>query len=642
MTGNVPSKTEHGGYFVKILLLFIVAITAAASTKPMSFHMPGIGLDQSWPDAALYATRHKLAFGSEFAFTSGPFSPLYTRLFPLEITPLVLVISLLWAAIFARLLYQASLRLQKVNERLFYLYIFLLGISAQFFLFDGIILFVIYGICVLYLRKEVGPAFLALTIIAAGAFCTAKFSFLVFALPACLILDAASVLRKELPYKSALLLLSMFALFVACGQSPFSFPDYIKASLEIAAGYSAAMNIGTKGVELALWLIAAITLLYLALRKNLTWNQIWEPLLLSGYLFLLLKAGFIRNDGHTLIAWTGTFLAIPLIGPAGHETSLNRGRIAFSMMLCAFFLFKISGVTPRTFQAFQPIKEAASQSRRVLEVAVHPRAWMDEMTNKFSKAEQEIDSVSSLPSVNGPVDIIPSRQSEVIAKKLDYRPRPTVQEYSTYSANLIRRNREFYESDRAPEFVLFAPGSIDDRHPASAEGALWPFFLQNYKPVGGSDDIVTLQKRKVGVQNILQKPILIQSGIDEPVRIPAFPPAIFVKIDVEYSLAGKILAVFFKPPLLRLKVIYQDGTSQNYRVIPEMAREGAILVPTIETADDFRRLYTNSHIDRLKRPTTFQFAAGKIARLAYKSTVSFSFSGLDLNSISDASTTRPE
>jgi hypothetical protein len=434
----------------------------------------------------------------------------------------------------------------------------------------------------------------------------------------------------------------MFTLFVLCGQSPFSFPDYIKASLEIAAGYSAAMSIGTKGVELGLWLITATGLIYLSLRKNLTLQAILECLLLCGYLLVLLKAGFVRNDGHTLIAWTGIFLAIPIICSAVQETSLHLGRIVASMTLCVFFLFKISGVSLRTFHPFQTVKEAASQSTALFRTALHPQAWVDEMTNRFSQAEQAIDSASSIPSVNGPVDIIPSRQSEVIAKKLDYRPRPTVQEYSTYSSSLIRRNREFYESDRAPEFVLFAPGSIDGRHPASAEGALWPLFLRNYDLVANTEDIVTLKKRNVGLKEILQKPILIRSRTEEPVSVPASSSALFVKIDVEYSLIGKILTILFKPPLVRLKVIYQGGDSQSYRLIPEMAREGAVLVPTITTVEDFRRLYTNSHIDELKHPKALQLDIGKIGRWAYRNTVSFSFAGLDLDSISNASETHPK
>jgi hypothetical protein len=434
----------------------------------------------------------------------------------------------------------------------------------------------------------------------------------------------------------------MFALFVLCGQSPFSFPDYIKASLEVAAGYSAAMSIGTKGVELVLWLITATGLVYLSLKKKPTLQAIPECLLLCGYLLVLLKAGFVRNDGHTLIAWTGIFLAIPVICSAVQESSLRFGRIMASMMLCVFFLFKISGVSLRTFYPFQTVKDAASQSTAIFRIALHPQAWLGEMTNSFQQAERTIDNDSSLPSVNGPVDIIPSRQSEVIAKKLDYRPRPTVQEYSTYSTSLIQRNREFYESARAPEFVLFAPGSIDGRHPASAEGALWPLFLQNYEPVAVTEDILTRQKRNVRLKEILQQPILIQSKIEKPVSVPASPSALFVKIDVEYSLAGKILGILFKPPLVRLKVIYPDGSSENYRLIPDMAREGSVLVPTITTVEDFRRLYTNSHLDELKRPKALQLDIGKIGRWAYQNTVSFSFAGLDLDSISNAGETHPK
>ena len=66
---------------------------------------------------------------------------------------------------------------------------------------------------------------------------------------------------------------------------------------------------------------------------------------------------------------------------------------------------------------------------------------------------------TSLPRLEGAVDIIPSKQSLLIAHGLDYRPRFTVQEYTTYTDVLIERNRAFFRGALAPANLI--PAGLD-------------------------------------------------------------------------------------------------------------------------------------------------------------------------------------
>ena len=75
-----------------------------------------------------------------------------------------------------------------------------------------------------------------------------------------------------------------------------------------------------------------------------------------------------------------------------------------------------------------------------------------------------------LPPLAGTVDILPSEQTSVLANRLDYHPRPSFQDYSTYTAGLIDANRDFYAGGAAPDWVLFGPGGLDDRYPTLTEG----------------------------------------------------------------------------------------------------------------------------------------------------------------------------
>ena len=136
------------------------------------------------------------------------------------------------------------------------------------------------------------------------------------------------------------------------------------------------------------------------------------------------------------------------------------------------------------------------QVGRAAELLLDPPGWMAHQREEKAQSFRAVRSRRPLPALDGSGDVIPSVQSELIASGLEYRPRPTIQEYTTYSASLIDRNRRFFSGPRAPKYLLFAPGSIDGRHPASAEGPLWPLFLSLYEPVDRVRGMLLLRRRE--------------------------------------------------------------------------------------------------------------------------------------------------
>jgi hypothetical protein len=262
---------------------------------------------------------------------------------------------------------------------------------------------------------------------------------------------------------------------------------------------------------------------------------------------------------------------------------------------------------------------------------------MAEKEQQFAAARDQLHVAAQLPALSGSVDIIPSRQSEVIAAQLDYRPRPTIQEYTTYSPPLIQRNREFYLSPKAPDFVLFAPGSIDDRHPASAEGALWPLLLQRYEPFERSNDLLVLRKRSQPLPDLLGAPIGRRVRLGERIDVPASTAPLFVKIDVQYSVLGRLAEQLLKPSSILLRAFYAEGPSEDYRLIPGMAREGAILVPTLTTSQMFLQLFDGAAAANSRmRPVAFSVVASWRQSWAYKSDVAISFAEIDTGILSRA------
>jgi hypothetical protein len=633
-----------------VVLFAVLLLVAVAGIRPAVFGFPTAGLDASWVAAISYAVEKSLAFGSEIVFTSGPLSSLYHRMYPHELAPAIIVLDCVWVVVFVIQLEELLSPLFDRREWRWLFGLFLAGLIllAERFLRDGLMLFFVFAAAYRYTLPRAPSLVLLASIVVTAAFCMAKFSVLVLALPAFLIVDALSVTRREVPYKTALLVLCFVVAFVAAGQSLSGLPAYLQASLEVSQGYSAGMSIDGAPDSIWLWIVSSLAIVVAAAVAAWPAIKVGGPgrataiaqwLLLIGYLFVLMKAGFVRHDGHSLIAWTGLFLAIPAVALASGPVWAKYRPFEVTLVLSFLYLYG-PYVQKMPLNVLNPVGIAVRSIATlggVADFARRPFGWMAEKEQQFAAARDQLHVAAQLPALSGSVDIIPSRQSEVIAAQLDYRPRPTIQEYTTYSPPLIQRNREFYLSPKAPDFVLFAPGSIDDRHPASAEGALWPLLLQRYEPFERSNDLLVLRKRSQALPDLLGAPIGRRVRLGERIDVPASTAPLFVKIDVQYSVLGRLAEQLLKPSSILLRAFYAEGPSEDYRLIPGMAREGAILVPTLTTSQMFLQLFDGAAAANSRmRPVAFSVVASWRQSWAYKSDVAISFAEIDTGILSRA------
>jgi hypothetical protein len=653
MRAQRPKISSFGPGVAHVALFVVLLLVAVASIRPAVFDFPTGGLDASWVAAIAYAVEKGFAFGSEIVFTAGPLSSIYHRMYPHEFAPAIIVLDCVWVVVFVIQLEEllASLFDRREWRWLFGLFLAGLVLLAERFLRDGLMLFFVFAAAHRYARGRSGAVVMLASITVIAAFGMAKFSVLVLALPAFVIVDALSVARRGIPYKTVLLVLCLVIAFVAAGQPLSNLPAYLRASLEVSQGYSAGMSIDGAPDSIWLWVISSLAIVVAAavaawpaikVRGPGRATAIAQLLLLLGYLFVLLKAGFVRHDGHSLIAWTGLFLAVPAVALASGP--IWKKYYPFEVTLFISFLYLYGPyVQKMPLSVLNPVGIAARSIATldgVADFVRRPRGWMAEKEQQFAVASDRLHAAAQLPMLSGAVDIIPSRQSEVIAAQLDYRPRPTIQEYTTYTPPLIQRNREFYLSPKAPDFVFFAPGSIDGRHPASAEGALWPLLLQRYEPFERSNDLLVLRKRSQPLPDLLGAPTGRRAKLGERIDVPTSTSPLFVKIDVQYSLPGRLAEQLLKPPSIVLRAFYAEGPPEDYRLIPGMAREGAFLVPTVKTPDMFLQLYDGDVAANSRmRPVAFSVMASWRQSWAYKSDVGFTFAEIDTGILSRADNT---
>ncbi len=148
----------------------------------------------------------------------------------------------------------------------------------------------------------------------------------------------------------------------------------------------------------------------------------------------------------------------------------------------------------------------------------------------------------------------------VLAAGLDYRGRPSFQEYSTYTAGLAAANRAFLRGPGAPRWVLFGPesptatwrstaASRAGRGPAVAGPARpLPARPPHRRPRGAG------AARRAGAGRRSGRPATPRRGFGAVACRSATGGPVWATVDVRPNLAGRVLSALFRPPLLTLAV----------------------------------------------------------------------------------------
>ena len=274
------------------------------------------------PKVSVFALLHGLSFGRDFVFTSGPLSPIYTGLFSENYTLPISLVSLFDGGVSRGSCSEHPGAAVDAESRLGF---FLLAATIIVLAYptgrDSLLLLIPVLTALLYANRIGGPVIILPGIALSAAVSLAKFSVFPLAIGAFVLIDFLSVARRDWPYKTICLLLTASILFAATGQDLADFPAYILANIEFSSGYSAAMSVDPPQwgrLLLIAWFALAALLLVLVVIGE--WRMcrldisdrptgLTRVLLLAGFLFILVKAAFVRHDLHTLIGWSGLALA---------------------------------------------------------------------------------------------------------------------------------------------------------------------------------------------------------------------------------------------------------------------------------------------------------------------------------------------
>ena len=661
-------------YNICRLYLFLITFLLTLSWfLPMNPAVIGEGLDPSWKVTLNYAFLEKLSFGQNVIFTYGPLSFLNTNMFHPSLYGFVFVYQVLVALVFAAI----SVAILNVKRNMFVkslLYIAMIIIAIQssavvdnLNLALPVLLVIVVGIQKLTQNNRTFlNAIVVLLLILLALTLLAKGSSLLIVIPVLLMLDITRILERRLPIYIASIALIFSIIWIVVGQPISGLIPYFTTLFELIRGYSEmAINGPTKNIY-AILLCAVCLAIGFAILIFTQYKRVVETkdaksevtvvylvvalLSVALVVFLSFKSGFVRHDGHETLAFFGIFIAallVVIIYFAFLKLRLvTLIPILLSVSVCTFFygqymqesFYKNRNYALLSAQhAFytKPI-ESFNFVKRAGAARAAPEPFLVSLLGEAYDLEKKYTGLSEkvrLPDYlqDKTVDIFPWDQAVIIAKHLNFRPRPVIQSYSVYTNSLVRRNIDYYLSTDAPEYVVFSVKTIDDRYPSIDDGALWPIIWRRYEAVDLVDGFLILKRRldenivknnwgEVESYNLdLGKALDINSNNND---------LLWLKGEVSKNWWGKIVGILFKVPIFRVVINFDDGSSQTHRILASTFESGFLLSPYVSTASEFA-LSQISGTPTLKNVQSIQFVDSPAIRRFYHHNVKLTIENLD-------------
>ena len=470
--------------------------------------MPAAGLEPSWVMALREAFTKGLHWGPEVVITFGPLGFAYGNAFEPHTFGYTLAIWCLLAVAMGLGLIAVTRRLGWPTSVVATAGIVIAAASPDVLFFLVPILLVLCWACTEGTGRRVA---LAVLLIAMMFITQMKLSALPSCLLAVLLIDGARITERRWPGYTILYLAGVLGTWLLAGQRITDIPTYVAGTLQVIRGYDGAMQIFGPDREtvqfLACALLSACWFGWCLWRRSgsLTrTRRVIVGLIVLAVVQISFKAGFVRHDLHSLLSWLALCGCCSLLLTVPFSFGRDRPAAWAALLLP---VLPLVGYTA-TFRHVLPVSSLVAVENFGPSILVARAGHAAEIL--FGNGVQQLEAQrqaalkaiaadTNLPRVQGSVDIVPSRQAELIAQGADYRPRPVFQAYAAYTADLAERNREFFAGPRAPDNVIFQPEPLDDRYAATVDGLTWLEFLGRYQPLSLAPDTLLLQKRDSAV-----------------------------------------------------------------------------------------------------------------------------------------------
>jgi hypothetical protein len=349
--------------------------------------------------------------------------------------------------------------------------------------------------------------------------------------------------------------------------------SFVKGSLEIVSGYSAAMSMRGPRIELlaAVETVVLVAALLLIQARGSRIPSLFWALLLALPIAISFKHGFIRQDQHIINFFCFCSLALALMSLS---SSLHRGQlIAVTVFLLPFLViwqdYVGTRLGPRAsvemgtgIRGLRLAWDARNPQR--LKAALLAAAERDYNANlRVEPAVREVIGDATVTSLS----VAYSRA--VVLDNLRFMVYPLIARTSAYTIYLDELCAAWVR-EKGPRFILFDGSSIDYRHPWAETPAMWLEVYRWYdtRMLGKHNLLLErrAQPRFSRLVSLGHAMIKLRSGFS----LPQSQDAVFWAMSCHLSQVGKLQTLLFRLPPLTMQIQNSEGTRSNFRVIADV------------------------------------------------------------------------
>lgn len=403
--------------------------------------------------------------------------------------------------------------------------------------------------------------------------------------------------QRRVPRGPTVFAAAWLALWLGTGQPLSAVPRVLRAVLELSRGYTFEMSMleVDPGILLGYLLVGACAW-WLASRA--AWQRLgWHGVLLATHVpittFAAYKLGVVRYGSY---ASTVALLLLVLVLLPLAWTSVARPRLRWASLLLPAGAATLSSAL-LTLNGTDLLREVGNSFVRIPPRALAAARLLTgtaRFPDQYERARGRIRAEWPAPAVSGTVDVYSHAIGAVLARDMDYRPRPVIQSYAAYTPWLARLNARHLESPRAPDSILFRPSSIDHRYWSLDDGLSWPSLLTRYDIGGYREEYLVLGRSRAPRRWELAPILETRLRLGETLRVPPVREPIWARLQVRWTPLGRGLGFLFRSPETTLRWTRSPGAEpREHRLVVGTASEGFLLSPVVVSGLDFAVLAAN-------------------------------------------------
>ena len=572
-------------HFKKSLLVFLLWISWLDIPEP-----PIVELDPSWQAVLSYSEGKDFQFGKDIVFSYGPYGWLLSHYILPQQLEKKLFYEIIIKFIISFFIVFSITGLKYKTNLLFFLLYCLSGLYfTDNFITTQIVVIFYFVLC----RRDVKLYNTILAFIILAFYANTKFTFTIL-----VSLSVILAFIYNYPKKSKGFLFSFisfpifFLLFWFYANQEFSSLYYfVLNSVSVTKSYSIAMGVEESFLIFFIGFMSCIIILIpclVVIFKNFKdFQYLPLPILFLLSVFLVWKHGFVRADHHVL-ALFGYFFSITLI-----LSELLHKRLIYKPFL---FVLPLSFVGIALTDHKLITHAGTFISHRFYDTTsmlFDINSAIIDYNKKFKilKSQHDLSPYKKFVQ-NRTIDTIDSQQAVLLLNDLNYRPRPIIQNYKSYSNDLIRKNSNFIASIKSPDFIFWKHGYIDNRFPSQCDSILTASIPYCYNPLFDTPyGLLMERKNNFTMFENLKKDLIYQkfSKIgNEHILNTDGKYGLWITCNFKQPFLGALRSFLYKPPILHIEVTDVFNTSHTYRIIPSISSSGFLIHPFLKSQYDLK------------------------------------------------------